>query len=438
MSRDRKLFLSILTLTFLSILLLNFLTPLLADDYRYLFSIATQQRITSVWQIFPSMAAHALTMNGRVIPHFFDQLFLMLPSPIFKLLNAAVYILLLLGMYRLAKGQREAYDWKLLMMIAGAVFVLPPIFGQPYLWQTGSVSYLWRDALAVWVFGRFADATFRGRPVRGFWQAALLALASVAVCNSTENATAAILFLMAFCIAWLLIAKQKVPAALPVALACGAVTFAALILAPSGVSNLKYSASGLNQLFENYQRALSMWLSHALWPSVAYIALFFWAVANPAADRKRLTFSFALFLGSLVSNFAMTATYYYPLRASVITVNLIVMAASMTLTELGQPGRAWATRVLALALGAVFALQTVSALPYAYNRYRMAQAREAQVLEQRNSGVKNVTTFGILGKSPYDAFYDLHELTDLPDYFPNVYFAKYYGLDTVVVDRFEN
>ncbi len=437
MNRDKRLSLSILILTFLALLLLNLLTPLLADDYRYLYSIATQERIASVWQIFPSMVAHALTMNGRVVPHFFDQLFLMLPSPIFKVLNAAVYVLLLLGIYRLAKGDKAKYDWKLLLIVDGAVFLLPPIFGQTYLWQTGSMSYLWRDALMVWVIGRFADATFRNRPPKGFMQAALMALASAAIGNSTENATAAFLFLMALCIGWLLLTRQKVPAALPVSLLCCAFSFAALILVPSGVSNLVYSTSGLNLIFDNYQRALTMWLTHALWPSVACIALFFFALANPQADKKRLAFSFGLFLASLVSNFAMTATYYYPLRATVITVNLLVMASAMTLTELATPWQAWASRTLALALGTVLALQMVSALPYAYNRYRMAQGRVADVIQQRDSGISDVSTFGILGRSRYDAFYDLHELTDAPDYFPNVYFAKYYGLGTVTVGYYE-
>ena len=64
-----------------------------------------------------------------------------------------------------------------------------------------------------------------------------------------------------------------------------------------------------------------------------------------------------------------------------------------------------------------------------------AQRRD-EVQAQRDAGETDVVTYGIKGFSKYDAFYGLNELTENPAYFPNVYFAKYYGLKTVVVDRY--
>ena len=66
-------------------------TDLIADDYRYCFSYADDSRIVSAAQIFPSMAAHRHIMNGRVVPHFLVQLFLMLPKGIFDFVNAAFF-----------------------------------------------------------------------------------------------------------------------------------------------------------------------------------------------------------------------------------------------------------------------------------------------------------------------------------------------------------
>lgn len=57
-------------------LLLNLLTPYCADDFAYMESFDTQQWIERIWDVFPSMAAHARTMNGRLISHGLGQLFM--------------------------------------------------------------------------------------------------------------------------------------------------------------------------------------------------------------------------------------------------------------------------------------------------------------------------------------------------------------------------
>ena len=180
-----------------------------------------------------------------------------------------------------------------------------------------------------------------------------------------------------------------------------------------------------------------MWISYALWPSVAFFILFFTASASAKFDRDRLAFSMGLFLTSLVCNFSMSAAPYYPLRAMVISINLIIIACCIALGEIRMIWKIWFTRILTVSITLLFMLQAISALPWAYDRYQLSQARLALIQEQRESGTEDIITFGILGKSRYDAFFDLHELTNDPNYFPNVYFAKYYDLRTIVVDRFE-
>ena len=435
--KDRRWFGIVLACTFLVLLVLNFLTPMLADDYIYLYSFETQVRITSVKDIFQSMVAHATIMNGRVIPHFFNQLFLMLPSPIFKSLNACIYILFLLGIYRLVREDRASYDWKLLLIIDGALFLLPPVFGQTYLWQTGSLSYLWRDALMVWVFGTFANAVYSHTPVKGVGKMILLALASLYICNATENGAVGILFMMLICVIWLATQKRQIPPALFVCISFGVCGMLISLFSPSGQRNLHTLVSDIGIISDNYQRSFSIWLSNALWPSVAYIALFFAAAISQKPNRDRLAFSMGLFLASLVCCFTMTMASYYPLRAMVISINLIIIASVMVMTEIHTTIRLWLTRALTVSFALALTLQVFSALPYAYNRYKMNQERSLQILEQHGNGEKDITTFGILGKSRYDAFFDLHELTDDPTYSVNVYFAKYYDLRSIAVDRYE-
>ncbi|MEA4999996.1 MAG: DUF6056 family protein [Candidatus Limiplasma sp.] len=437
MKLNRRLFYGILLLTFLPILLLNILTPMVADDYMYCYRFDNGERVQSLADIAPSMATHAQVLNGRILPHALVHLFLMLPRPVFTVLNALVYLLFLLGIYCLAKPKGIRHDWKLLLVIDGAVFLLPPIFGETYLWLTGSISYLWRDALMVWVLVAFANAVFKDVPVRGVWKTIGLAFASLYICNATENVAASILFLMVCCFGWMLYRRRRIPAALLVSFACALGSWMMLMLAPASAGNIRASASGINQIFENYQAALSLWQAHAMWPSIAYVFILFLALASPGRDMDRLAFSLGLFLCSLVCNFIMASAYYYPLRAFVGCTNFILMATAVALMGISPHWQRLLTQALASVLGLLMALQMLSALPYAYNRYQLANARAQAVVAEREAGNRDVTTFGILGKSKYDVFFALHELTTNPEYFPNVFYAKYYGLERIVVDRFE-
>ena len=60
-------------LCFLAALLLNAMTPYLSDDYYYMFSFATDERIRTLGDIVPSMVSHATFANGRLVSHSLEQ-----------------------------------------------------------------------------------------------------------------------------------------------------------------------------------------------------------------------------------------------------------------------------------------------------------------------------------------------------------------------------
>ena len=88
-SRGLEIF--VLAAVFMVLLLCNVKTPMIADDFAYSFSFADGQRVDSLGDIFSSMAAHRLWMNGRVIAHFLVQLFLMLPPLVFAFIISTAF-----------------------------------------------------------------------------------------------------------------------------------------------------------------------------------------------------------------------------------------------------------------------------------------------------------------------------------------------------------
>ena len=86
-----KVYASVL-LVAIFILILNRLTPYVADDYTYMYSFADGKKMTSIGQIFSSLWEHYMSVNGRIIPHFFVHLFVMNSKIIFDIVNTLFFI----------------------------------------------------------------------------------------------------------------------------------------------------------------------------------------------------------------------------------------------------------------------------------------------------------------------------------------------------------
>ena len=134
---------------FVLMLLLNIHTPLMMDDYDYSFSWSTGGRLSGVGDILASQAAHYRLWGGRSVTHFLAQLFLYLGKPVFNIANAAMYVLLLLEMAVLARGQKRSLNACTLLAAHGLLFFLTEFFGVAFLWLDGACNYLWGTALAL-------------------------------------------------------------------------------------------------------------------------------------------------------------------------------------------------------------------------------------------------------------------------------------------------
>jgi len=445
-----RIFWAVLALFFLLFLLLNMLTPLVSDDYRYAFSFATDERITSVWQIFPSLYQHYFVMHGRTAVHFFTQLFMLLGKPVFNVCNAVVAAVLLLGLYRLAVGRGEKKP-AVLLGLAGILFLFTPAFGQTMLWLDGACNYLWGVTILVWVLMPFRDALLekdRGMPFqkasagkrnrRSHWLLGLFWFGSLFMGAASENHSPAAILVMLLitAIVWRRTGRLR----LWMAVSCGLalIGFAVLYLSPANaIRSSVYATEGVSRMGQyllNFQTAAQMLLRHGLPLLCIFVALFSVAAAGKA-DANRLLFAALLCLAALAANFAMTLSNGYPLRAMMGHQVLMMAGIGVLLPAVLRGG--FRPLVLGAVACAVVAagLTALAVLPGNYNRYAEAKTREAYVMEQRDAGNRNVTTYTLTGLSRYDVFDDITDISYDVTYWPNVYYAKYYGLDSVVTDR---
>ena len=104
--------------------LYNVMSPYAADDYSYMFSAVTGERISNVFQIVISLMDDYLKVNGRVLPHFFVQFFMIFPKWVFNLVNAAMYVVLI-GLLLNRAGAKNKVQPLLWLAVAIAMWPKP-------------------------------------------------------------------------------------------------------------------------------------------------------------------------------------------------------------------------------------------------------------------------------------------------------------------------
>ncbi len=411
-------------------LMLNLLTPMICDDYRYAFSFATGERLTGAGQILPSLAAHGHVLNGRYAPHFFVQLFAMLPEVCFDVVNTAVFLLLVVGLCRLA-GSNSVW---LFAAVTGALFLLPPVFGQNMLWMAGSCNYLWPCALLVWLMRPFLKTLLDGQTKLRWFTVVLMVLGGFLFGNSSENLSAAGLLFMGLCILWLLVGRQRTPVWMWLTAAATLAGWLLLMLAPVDKPTGTAEAGMLGVLLERFSTVMGLWIKHLGVLTVAWV--FLACIGWETLGKKRVAISGLLVLCALCCHLAMVVSEYVPERVLLGPIVLLMGACVLLadgLSKLSKP----VYRGLCLSLCLMALLNVAASLPHTYNRYRLAEARNAQMAEAAAANTADVTTFGILGRTPYDGYTGLLELSSNPETFSNVAYAAYYGVDSVTVERVE-
>lgn len=132
-----------LFIIFAFFLVLNFMTPMLADDYIFSINRATWMPLTHFGEIFESLRElrGSVSGNGRVVAHFFAQLFLLWPKWIFNIVNALNATFIFFLIYRLVKRGEGGQDAVSLFLAFSLVWLIVPAWGQVFVWLTGACNY---------------------------------------------------------------------------------------------------------------------------------------------------------------------------------------------------------------------------------------------------------------------------------------------------------
>ena len=407
----------------------NALSLKIADDYNYCFSWADGSRITSMLDIIPSMAAHAHTMNGRLVAHAVAQTFLMLPSWIFDIVNTFVFVIQIPLIVRIT-GSKERNNL-LHVAIFCAMWTYELSFGQVNLWLDGACNYLWNISAGLLFIQPYVRYFLSEEQNQVKKPNTLFLLFAFIAGAWGESGSAGFIFiavaLMALCYFW---EHKKIPFIYLASLIIATAGYVSMYLAPAQAG--KGSALSLIGLFGGLFRCLYR-LSDIWILVVAFAVMFLWNVRN-GTIKKQLALAGIFFLGAMCAHFLLLFAISYPERTALGATILLLAANAILLQNILAQGKYRAVAVSMLIL--LVTTTPVLMLRGTYDIYRTYSqqlANEKQLIQYAEDGILDVQLPIVEAKTKYPVAYQHRYLsTEDPTTWPNNAMAKYYGVNSIL------
>lgn len=429
-NKSGKLFYALCTGIFAIMLVLNFLTQMCVDDYTYTFSFAKSEPIKNIFEIFPSIATHAHYFNGRSIAHFFAQLFLFLPSPVFKLINPLMFLLQVLLIYKIAKPEKE-HNNLILTAVFCLIWIFEPAFGQVNLWLDGSCNYLWSMVFTLAFIYPIARQLLGAAPSGSIAFTCIYTVVAFLAGGYQESASATAIF-MAFILILLIkfYKKEKAPAAYYIGFAAAVISFLFMAFAPAELSN-KFGANGIEFYLKNFLSAIELY--KLIWPlTLIYVILAVTALYENR-NRDKLILSLVLFVGSLCAHFILILASYQPERCAFCSCLLLIAADAVLAGELLNSKHQLKIILTVSSVMLITLYCGIIGTADIYESYKGISANINYIYECKEQGITDIELPMVIPQTKYSPVYDLKYLdTADPSSWPNSDMALYYGVDSII------
>jgi len=364
-------------------------------------------------------------MNGRLIAHFFAQLFLLLPPIAFDLVNSLMFLAQVWLVYRIANRRGERSVLLFCLAFAG-VWLFELAFGQVNLWLTGACNYLWAAVFCLAFLVPYVDKVFENRDLSMPAVAAyyLLSFVAGAYCENASSAAIFVAFFLA-CYAKFIL-HYRLRFYHYGALAVAFLGFLWMMSAPY----MKNASNDLNlwSLFSAFGRAGNMF--YKLWPVVLGFAVLFTLGCFRGVQKQVLVSTAILAAGAVFAEVIMIFAEYNVERRAFFTFVLLLAACAMLFVELMR-----SDRVLLSCLSVCMLLATVYYVSLGLSdialTHRDVLRNEAKIISAAENGERELTLPEVQTRTDYNALTGIQYLRDDSSYWLNRCMARHYGLDTI-------
>lgn len=113
------------------------------------------ERVQNLSDLATSTYHHYMNANGRLFPHLTSQAFgTLIGKPVFDVLNAVMFIMLITFVTLLVVGNRKSY-WKWWVVVLSGLWVAMPESNTGFFLMTYALNYLWSSvfcAIFLWIY----------------------------------------------------------------------------------------------------------------------------------------------------------------------------------------------------------------------------------------------------------------------------------------------
>ena len=430
--RSRNLLLVCLCVLFLFLLLLNCLTPYIADDYGYRLGFHNKEPLESLGDVARSMYVHCFAMNGRVVSHSLEQIFMLMPKLVFNICNAAVFAGLIYLMYRVVNLGRKR-NVLLLVAVGMAFWYFMPVFGQVALWQVGALNYLWALPVGLGLMLPYIYCFYkRSELLKRIWHKVFFCvLAFFAGMYSEVTSFVAILLSLILLVLTMALHQGKRKTWLWIPLGLAVAGFFVMMLMPAEMS-AKQGELTLEALMGNFSAVTELLRQHLLVLCLTWAAMFAlgcWL----QADRDRLILSGLFVFGALTASYMLIVASYIPERCLCTTTMLLILACGVLVPELLRKKSGALCACGGAVLTVAFLFQLVTGSYEIWRNYSNFMSREQLIAEYVAAGETDLVLPLVHANSEYSAFWGTKDLdTETTDTWPNTQMAKYYGVNSII------
>lgn len=422
--------------------LLNYFTPLYADDYNYLFSFATGERIKSLKDIFPSMLSHYYTMNGRIVLHALDQLFLLCGKSTFNVINTCAYLLLIVMIGYHGCGYWKKQNWDSLGLIFFLLWWCVPAFGHSFFWVTGASNYLY-GILIILLFLIPYRKSWDNKVcretniVKETLRAVIMLILGMIAGATNENTSVAMVGMILLFLYYFKKRNIKWRFWMFFGLIGAGFGCIFMLIAPAQQNRLE-NAGGMGNLFEFAIRGIHITMD--MWSNMIIMILLICLLYNMRIQKEKGNalnqIGIVYGVGFLLSVYSMVAV---PVFVDRVWSGPIILACTAVEAwydsnreNIVKNKKSYCALMIIMALSFLFTYG--KALTYVKRTYDAVAEREVLVQQQKDAGRRELVLPIIYGYTKYSCYTNAisdGDLSPYEEYWGNVILARYYGVDRI-------
>lgn len=423
-------------LLFLAAFLFNYWTPFAADDYTYMYNFSNGDRITCIFDIFSSLAMHYTQYgNGRVVSHFFVMFFLMFPKVFFDLLNAVIFVCFILFVLQIT-ANKKAFSALMFLAIPTLLWLYMPAYGQVFLWLTGCINYMWSYLFALLFLNVYISLLRDSSLLNKKWKLIVFCLFSLLFGNYSENVSFSVIFtgFLLLCIVMYQHKSIQKNMIYVLPIISGAIGYLVLLLSPSGSAKFSDNLS-LSVLVKNAIDLFTTYYNMCRLPLILFFVLLCIAVYYKI-DKNEIIIALCFLFISFIAAAMLIIASYLPERSIANSVIFLLIGIVQLLQSLRSNSRLECVSLCICTYFLISSIMTYWDGSYDIYRVHKEQTSRDQYIEASIASDNKVLGVPIItSTTKYSCKYGLLDLNseDSNETFPNVYVAKYYGLDKIYV-----